>query len=181
MIDKWRCLVPSREDELLLLCLHAHHHNFAILRCLMDVAEYVNRFNEHLNWDQFWLRSRESRSLGRVVGTLSLTAALLESNPAEERLVGQRLGPVQSQAIRRPSTVAWLEPDAEEDDFLRLRLGLLMDRWTDVIRLLGPHFFPPSAYVRAHYPSWWARLPGIARAYHIVLLTLQAAARFSRA
>ena len=42
--------VPSLADELLILCLHAHHHNFGSLLNLMDIAEYVKRFHGDIDW-----------------------------------------------------------------------------------------------------------------------------------
>lgn len=158
---------PSLEDELIVLCLHAHHHNFGLMRLWMDVAEYVKKYHSRLDWPKFFELARTSRVQGRVCAALMLADAILGlgvSLPSEVQLTA-----LQRWAVRDVTAADVLDPaaDHDQDDFRRVRLALLMDRWSDVARLLGPHLLPSRRYLRAVYPQPWARLPGVARLYHL--------------
>src|SRR5262249_13923132 len=69
--------VPSLEDELLILCLHTHHHHYALLRCFMDVAEFVARSRDKIDWRERGARARQYRCQGRLRAALDVADALL--------------------------------------------------------------------------------------------------------
>jgi hypothetical protein len=159
--------VPSPEDELLIAGLHAHHHNFGILRALMDVAEYAKRFGRRLDWPKLVALAKGHRCWGRVSAALMLADAALG---LDEPPVSLPLSRRQRWAVRGLSAPAVLDTTGEQDDWRRLRLGMLMDRWRDVLRQVGPHFWPPRSYLQALCPRPWGRLPAAARAYHLARL-----------
>jgi Uncharacterised nucleotidyltransferase len=166
--------VPSREDELLMLALHAHQHDFGLLRCIMDVAEYAQRFHNQLDWEQLSALARRYRCRGRLAGALWLAHSLLGLEDASAR--------VPAMDARQHWALCGLDPSAllttgDPMQMRRARLGLLMDRWGDVLRLLGPNVLPPSQYVQALFPQAWARLPGMAHLLYLV----RYAARVARA
>lgn len=164
--------VLSIEDELLFLCLHAHRHNYAILRCLMDVAEYVKRYGKELNAESLLERAKRYRCVGRMKAGLILAHRALDLKP--EAAVLQFLPELtrrQLWALRKLSLEALLDRTAEQDDYRRARLAFLMDRISDVVRLLGPHLFPTRDYVRAICPSPWRRVPAFAYFYHLLRVT----------
>lgn len=160
--------VPSREHELLLLCLHAHHHNFGYLLGLMDVAEYARRFQGEIDWNLLKTVCREQHCSGRVGGALELAFSTLGYElPNEVVDFVEELVPRQRWAIRCLTPAALLQPGGDENDLRRLRLGLLMDRWQDVVALLSPHLLPPQAYARAQCPQPWRHVPGLAYVWHL--------------
>ncbi|MGE3803624.1 MAG: nucleotidyltransferase family protein [Gemmataceae bacterium] len=160
--------VPDLEDELLMLCLHAHQHNFAMLRTLMDIAEYVTVHGAQLDWSQLFDRAQACRASGRVHAALALAEATLGraiDHPRKSVLTRfQRL------VLRRLTPEAIAGAAGDQDDLRRLRLTLLMDRWSDVGRSVLPHFLPPASYVRAICPAPWRRIPGLPRLYHLARL-----------
>lgn len=163
-----RIRVLSPEDELLALCLHGHHHNFACLRYLMDVMEYVRRFQRTLDWGQFAALTAAHRCQGRVAAALSVGCAALGSpwdGIAPACL--PPLSPSQRWLVRRLDVDALVNAGGDDSDGRRAILGLFMDRWLDAVRLLGPHLFPSRGYVRARYPARWACLPGLRHALHL--------------
>jgi len=164
--------VPSHEDELLILCLHAHHHNFGLLRYLMDVAEYVKRFAPAMDRDKFWGLASQYRCRGRAAAALTLASATLGDDAGGGRAFvdGKGLSPLQRWAIRGLTPAALCDARGDEDDRRRLRLALMMDCWRDVLRLLGPHVWPPRAYLRALYPGLAGTIPGVARCRHFARL-----------
>jgi len=159
--------VPSLEDELLILCLHAHHHNFALLRCLMDVAEFVRRFHDEIDWPRLIQRARESRCFGRLRGTLEITDAVLGLED-HARVLEQMpsLTTRQHWAINTSRAAALLDPRIQQNDFFQARFALLMDSWRDAIRLLAPRLFPSQDHVRDICPPFCRRAPGFPHAYY---------------
>jgi hypothetical protein len=158
--------VPSLQDELVLLCCHAHQHNFGFLRCLIDVAEYVKRNDSVLDWENVYAAARVSRACGRVSSALWLAHAMFGLT---KRAVGCILPPMGRQLWAvRGLTGDRLGALGEEANRKRtLRLALLMDRWRDVFKHLCTGLFPPAEYLRAIYPSAWAGVPGLARACYV--------------
>jgi hypothetical protein len=160
--------VPAIEDELLILALHAHQHHYGMLRCLMDVAEYVKRYGAEIDWEKLWSDARTYRCEGRLAAALWVAEQVLgDVGEARVRQAGHMLGPLQRWAVR-----AAVRPDALVDPWAenhgrRVRLGLLMDRWIDVVRLLGPSVFPPAEYVRAICPASCRRLPGLPHLWYL--------------
>ena len=151
--------VPSAENELLLLCLHAHHHNFAVLRCLMDVGEYVQRFGQELDWELFFADTAACRALGRVAASLRLAELVLGPPlPDKVRKMLPQLSAPRRWAIGLNES-DWLDAGMEQDEWRRARLWLLMDRWTDTLRLVWPRIAPSARYVHALYPSAEGWLP----------------------
>lgn len=166
--------VPSRVDELVLLCLHAHHHNFGHLRNLMDIAEYWLRFGSEINKETLMLQAQESRCAGRVGAAFALAKRAIQPKlPSLNRLLRTR----QRHVTDRMPLTALLDVDGDDNDFRRLRLSLLMDGWRDTLRLIGPHIFPPRDYVRIICPQPWGNWPGVARVYHVGRLVWRAWAR----
>jgi Uncharacterised nucleotidyltransferase len=157
--------VPAPSHELLLLCLHAHHHNFAILRSLMDIAEYVANYQDELDWPQFFADARRFRAHGRTQAALTLASATLDLGAPRE-VLGATLGPLQRWSINNLTAATLLQVGMHEDDFRRARLGLLMDSWGNVVRLLGPHLWPTRNYLRAVCPAPLGSIPGLAHFYH---------------
>lgn len=155
--------VPGLEHELLILCLHAHHHNFAVLRLLMDVAEYVTKWAAELDWPRFFEDAKRCRTFGRAQAALFLALASLrrEGQPASA------LGRLQRWAIRDLTPHTLLQHCSHDDDVHRARLGLLMDSWGDVLRLLGPHLWPTRNYLRTVCPAPLGSIPGLAHLYHL--------------
>jgi hypothetical protein len=159
--------VLSLEDELLILCLHAHHHNFALLRCLMDVAEFVRRFHDQIDWPMLIQRARENRCLGRLRGALEITDALIGLKNRTD-VLGQipSLTSRQRWAISTLPIAALLDPRTQQNDLYQARFALLMDSWGDSIRLLAPRLFPPRDHVRDLCPQFCRRAPGLPHAYY---------------
>lgn len=162
--------VPSHEDELLILCLHAHHHNYS-LRQLVDVAEYVKRFGAALDGAKFLALARRHRARGKVSAALVLADRALGCGvKGPWQATGWKLTPWQRRVMRGLSEADLCDAGADGDDARRLRLALLADGWGDVLRLLGPHFWPARDYLKALYPNRWGRIPGAARGYHFFRL-----------
>lgn len=160
--------VPGREDELLILCLHAHQHHFACLRSLMDVAEYVQRFGSELDWRLILTRASRYRCRGRVSAALLLADRVLGFRQPSDGLPRRLpLTVIQRWAVRDLSRAALLEAEAQTDRFRQLRLALLMDHWRDVVELVLPHVVPPTSYLRAICPQPWARWPGLAHFWYL--------------
>jgi Uncharacterised nucleotidyltransferase len=155
--------VLSPEDELVLLCCHAHQHNFGFLRCLTDVAEYVKKNHALLDWQRVRAAARLWQGCGRVAATLWLAREVFGLGAGAAVGFPAPLGR-QLWAVRRLSGVRLGRLGGEEDRPRTLRLTLLMDRWRDVLALLRVGLLPPSEYLRAVYPAPWAAWPGLARA-----------------
>jgi len=153
--------VPSLEDELLILCLHAHQHNFGFLRCLMDVAEYVKRYREQLDWQEFLARASRYRCRGRVTAALALAQQCLGLELAAA--AQPKLTSAQRWALQGLSPAALLDTATERNPWLRARLAVLMDRWSDVVQMARPYFMPSTRHLRASCREPWARFPGLPR------------------
>jgi hypothetical protein len=161
--------VPSHEDELLILCLHAHHHNYALLRCLMDVAEFVRRFHDQIDWQSLVHVARESRCLGRLRVGLEIADALLGLENREHVFAGiTQLTPRQRWAVNALPVAALLDPRTQLDDFHQARLTLLMDSWADAVRSLSPRIFPSRDHVRDLCPPICRWAPGLPRMYYYI-------------
>lgn len=153
--------VPSLEDGFLILCLHAHQHQFALLRCLMDIAEYLRCHNDRLDWSRLLTEARACRALGRLRIALEITeetlgldgmGAVLQQLPAllaRQRWARQKLSPS-----------VLLDPDIQLDELHEAQLALFMDRWSDMLRYYAPRLAPSNAYLRALCPGVGARVPG---------------------
>jgi hypothetical protein len=154
--------VLSAEDELVLLCCHAHQHNFGFLRCLTDVAEYVKKNHSLLDGARLRAAARLGYGCGRVAAALWLANAVfgLGAGAAIDfpTPTGRQLWALRGLSAERLGRLG-----GEEDRPRTLRLTLLMDRWRDVFALLRICLFPPSEYLRAVYPEPWAAWPGLAR------------------
>jgi hypothetical protein len=159
--------VPSLEDELLMLCLHAHQHNFGLLRPLLDIAGYIERYRHFLDWSRLLAKARQSRCLARTRAGLLLATSLWQL--ARDRIPAPLLNlkPVQHWALHGLTPAVLFRAELQHDQFWRLRLALLMDRWDDGVRLIGPLVFPPVRYVQARCPDAWKRLPGFAHFYYL--------------
>lgn len=138
--------VPCREDTLLILCLHAHHHQFALLRCLMDIREFILL---HGQWHTGRLLkiARQARAMGRLRAALEITQEVLG---LEQDAIGKavpELNPVQRWARKKigPQSVF----QSEEDDIGEARLCLLLDCWQDVANQLIPRVWPSRDYLQA--------------------------------
>jgi hypothetical protein len=159
--------VSSIEDELLILCLHAHHHNYALLRCLMDVSEFVRRFHDKIDWQKLVQVARESRCLGRLRAALEIADAML----GMENHVGvfeqlQSLTPRQRWAISGFPISQLLKSKNQQDDFLQARFSLLMDSWRDAGRFLNSRLYPSREHVRSICPPFWRRTAAGPRLYY---------------
>jgi hypothetical protein len=157
--------IPSPEDELLLLCLHAHQHNFGLLRCLTDVAEFVKKYQEQLDWRRLLAEAQLCRAETRLSAALWIAdasvglgrgAAVLPRLPP---LAGLKKWVVRG-LLRGEGE---LGEHAQQDHLRGVGTALLMDRPGDAARVLWPRVVPPGPYVRAVFPSWKGRLPGAAR------------------
>jgi hypothetical protein len=159
--------IPALEDELLILCLHAHHHNYSLLRCLMDLAEYVKCYHGQLNWFKLVREARACYCLGRLRAGLEITDAVLGLD-AGWNVFSQlsSLTPRQRWAYRRLAVNALLDSAKQNDDRRQAQLTLLMDRWSDVFRLIGPRILPTKEHVRMICPAFLASYPGLPRAYY---------------
>jgi hypothetical protein len=167
--------VPSFEDELLILCLHAHHHNYALLRCLMDVAEFVRRFHDKIDWPLLVGQARAARCLGRLRAGLEITHSLVGLESSKTILAQvPSLTSRQRLALRSVGAGALLDPRTQQDDLCQAKLALLMDRWADTFRLLAPRLFPKSEHVQDLCPASWRRWPGLPRAYFYLHAARQA-------
>jgi hypothetical protein len=159
--------VPSVEDELLSLCLHAHHHNYALLRCLMDLAEFVRRFQDEINWKKLVHQARENRCLGRIRAALEITDLVLGlENSSEVLREISSLTTRQRWGINALSISRLLDPRNQQSDRLQAQFALLMDSWTDTIRSLSPRLFPSGDHVNSICPTSWHRAPGGPRLYY---------------
>src|SRR5260370_26775616 len=159
--------VPSLEDELLILCLHAHHHQYALLRCLLDVPQFVGPFRDQIDWPELLARARRYRCLGRLGAALEITDALLGLENSDEVLDQvPALTPRQRWAIRSLPMVMLLDPRTQENDLRQAQLALLMDSWADAVRMLSPRIFPSGEHVRSLCPIFWRGIPGLARLYY---------------
>lgn len=153
-----RVLAP--EDELLVLALHAHQHNYALLRCLMDLAEFVQRFHAGLDWQAVVERARAGRCLTRLLAGLDLAERWLDLGEAAAcRAKLPALSESSGRLVQSLSLDTLLNIEHEQDERLRLRLARLMDGWSDVLRAYAPRVFPPRAYVRALCPSALRSVP----------------------
>ncbi|OAI49626.1 hypothetical protein AYO44_06375 [Planctomycetaceae bacterium SCGC AG-212-F19] len=160
--------VPAVEDELFILGLHAHQHHYGMLRCLMDVAEYVTRYGPKIDWERLWRDARTYRCQGRLAAALWVADQVLGGVGAGlTRQAWGALNRVQQWAARAAARPEALFDRAAESHGRRVRLGLLMDRWTDVVRLLGPNVFPPGEYVRTVCPEPWRRWPGVPHLWYL--------------
>jgi hypothetical protein len=161
------CRVPSFEDELLILCLHAHHHNYALLRCLMDVGEFVRRYSNQIDWGKLVRQARRARCLGRLLGGLEITDTVLGLKHHREVFsLLPTLKPCQRLALRRLSLASLLDPRSQQDDLLQARFSLLMDSWADSARLLAPRLFPSRAHARSLCPPFLRRASGLPHVYY---------------
>jgi hypothetical protein len=159
--------VPSLEDEMLVLCLHAHHHQFALLRCLMDVAEFVGGFSDQIDWPALVARTRRHRCLGRLRAALEITDGLLGLENRDEVLPqAPALTPRQRWAIRSLPMAVLLDPRTQGNDLRHAQFALLMDSWVDAVRMLWPRIFPSGEHVRSLCPTSWRDMPGFARLYY---------------
>jgi hypothetical protein len=159
--------IPSPEDELVLLCCHAHQHQFGFLRCLTDVAEYVKKNHALLDWARVRAAARLWHGRGRVAAALWLAREVFGPDAGA---AGRFPHPVGRQlwAVRGLTGGRLGELGAEGNRLRALRLTLLMDRWRDALALLRAGLFPPAEYLRAVYPAAWAALPGLARARYLL-------------
>jgi hypothetical protein len=159
--------VPSLEDELLILCLHAHHHQYALLRCLMDVAEFVGRFRDQIDWPELVARARRHHCLGRLRAGLEIADALLGLENRDAVLAQvPALTPRQCWAIQSLSANVLLDPRTQVNDLCQAQIALLMDSWADAVRMLWPRIFPSKEHVRSLCPTSWRDMPGLARLYY---------------
>lgn len=172
--------VASMEDELLILCLHAHHHNFALLRCLMDVAEFVRRFHDQIDWPGLVERAWHDRCLGRLRAALEICDALLELEYRVDVFVDvPSLTSRQRWVIRSLPVAALLDPRTQQDDFRQAQLALLMDSWGDAVRSLSPRLFPSRDHVRSLSPPFCRRAPGMAQVCYYIRFVGQVFRRWS--
>jgi hypothetical protein len=168
--------IPALEDELLILCLHAHHHNYSLLRCLMDVSEFVKVFpspglkawaRENLNWPKLVREARACYCLGRLRAALEITEAVLGLDSAPDIFSKlPALTPRQRWACRRLAVNALLDSAKQNDDRRQAQLTLLMDRWSDIFRLVGPRILPAKEHVRAICPAFLAPYPALPQIYY---------------
>jgi hypothetical protein len=159
--------IPSIEDELLILSLHAYHHNYSLLRCLMDLAEYVKCFASQLNWPKLAGEARSRYWLGRLRAALEITDAVLGLDSADD-IFSQipALTPRQRWACRRLPLNALLDPASQSDDRRQAQLALLMDHWGDVFRLFAARILPAEEHVRMICPTFLAPYPALPRIYY---------------
>jgi hypothetical protein len=159
--------IPSVEDELLILSLHAHHHNYSLLRCLMDLAEYVKCFASQLNWPKLASEARSRYWLGRLRAALEITDAVLGLDSADD-IFSQlpALTPRQRWACRRLPLNALLDPASQSDDRRQAQLALLMDHWGGVFRLFAARILPAEEHVRMICPTFLAPYPALPRIYY---------------
>jgi hypothetical protein len=159
--------VPSVEDELLILCLHAHHHNYALLRCLMDLAEFIRHYHDQIEWAKLVGQARAGRCLGRLRGALEIADMVLGLEHRREVLSPlPSLRPKQRLAFRRLSLTSLLDPRSQQDDLMQARFSLLMDSWVDSARLLAPRLFPSQAHVRSLCSPLVCRAPALPHVYY---------------
>jgi hypothetical protein len=164
-------LVPSLELELLILCLHAHQHNFGLLRCLTDLSDSIKVHVGRLDWDQFFYLARKYRAIGRVKAALQLAHRVLGLEGAESVLEHvTRLGSLQRWSIRSISGTTVLRGKGEENRRARVKLVLLFDSWRDVWKMATFRLIPPKEFVAALCLSPLARMPGVARLYYFLRL-----------
>jgi Uncharacterised nucleotidyltransferase len=91
LIDLWQHLEPHRvggelvpqpiaEDLLLLLCGHGYRHLWVQLKWIVDIAGFVNRYGETINWDAALKRAGNLGGLRIVLLGLYLAQDLLGAN-----------------------------------------------------------------------------------------------------
>jgi hypothetical protein len=159
--------IPALEDELLILCLHAHHHNYSLLRCLMDVAEYVKKYRCQLDWHKLVREARSCHCLGRLRAALETADALLGlDSPWDVFSQIPALSRGQSRLFRRLARSGLLNPAMQDDDWRQAQLALLMDRWSDVLRVFRSRLLPDKEHARAICPSSLASYPALPRIYY---------------
>jgi len=159
--------VPSLEDEMLILCLHAHHHNYASLRCLMDLAEFVRRYHDQIDWPRLLKEASVCRCLGRLRAALEIAHELLGlENHRDVVSVLPQLSPRQQMAFRGLSLPSLLDPRTQQDDLTQARFSFLMDSLADFYRLLAPRLFPEKRHVRTICPPFLRRTPGLPHVYY---------------
>ena len=161
--------VPSLEDELLILCLHAHHHQYALLRCHMDVGEFLLRFRDQIDWQEMVTRARRYHCLGRLRAALEVADLMLGVESSEEVFaLVPALIPRQRWAIHSLPVDMLLDPRTQQNDLCQAKIALLMDTWGDAARMLSPRIFPSSEHIRSLCPTSWRNMPGFARVYYYI-------------
>jgi hypothetical protein len=159
--------VLSLEDELLILSLHTHHHHYSLLRCLMDLAEFVRRFHDRIDWPELVRRARENRCLGRLRAAQEIADAVLGLEHSRD-VMSQLppLAPRQRLAFRRLALTSLLDPRTQQDDLVQARYSFLMDSWADSGRLLAPRLFPGKSHIHSVCPPFLRRTPGLPHLYY---------------
>ena len=133
----------------------------------MDVAEFVGRFRDQIDWPALVALSRRHRCLGRLRAGLKIADALLGLENRDEVLAQvPALTPRQRWAIRSLSVPILLDPRNQESDLCQAQIALLMDSWGDAVRMLWPRVFPSGEHVRSLCPISWRGIPGLARLYY---------------
>jgi len=72
-------LRPSREDELLMLCVHLNRHGYQRLLWLADIAHLVSQQGPQIDWNLFAVRARTEGVEASVHHTLRLAKLLLDA------------------------------------------------------------------------------------------------------
>jgi hypothetical protein len=136
---------PSRADALLLACVHriAHHHDAPDLIWLYDIHLLAESFSarDGDEWSAFVAYASECNALEWTIRSLARAQ--------------QRFGTSLPASVQQSVDAAEIPPPDvagswREVDVLRMNLRALPG-WSDRLRLVRQHLFPPAAFVVEKY------------------------------
>jgi hypothetical protein len=136
-------LAPNPPDALSLACVHriAHHHDAPDLIWLHDIHLLAGALSPH-DWSVFTTTAQA----GRVwpLCARSLARARTRFATVYPREVDVAI------TASADTVLAGFEPGWREVDVLRVNLRALRS-WSDRLRLVGEHLFPPVAFMTSKY------------------------------
>ena len=82
-----RYALMSPESQLLAMCLHAWRHLWNPLQCICDLNEFLDRYQDRLDWDEIRARAQALRCEKVVITSLGVVGALFHREaPADFKM-----------------------------------------------------------------------------------------------
>lgn len=149
-VDGWSpsALTLCAEDLLIYLAVHlAVHHALSGLCWRLDLALLIRRHGETLDWESVGERARRWGAAGALYVALSQIHAEFAVGPPAGFLAGLWPGRL------RPRMIDWMRRrGAERQEQLDYLVPLLlMDRGSDLLRVLAASTVPSAAWARIRY------------------------------
>jgi hypothetical protein len=148
-------LIPSAEDSLLYLCIHANQHNYCMIRLFCDIAELLNRHLEKINWRYFLNIVKQRRLECSIYYTLYFTNQLLGTEIPRDILTELKPGYLRGKLFefvwgkkRILQLRSMKRPDRTEGPTYYL---LELDRMRDKLTYLHKVIFPPLRWLSYHF------------------------------